>query len=583
MTKHLLNDSQFSAVNHRYGPALCYAGPGTGKTTVITHHILFLLETLNVPPEKILVITFTKEAAREMKSRFLTLSATVENSESVNFGTFHSVYLKILKCFLNKDLKVISESEADKVFSFLSDDTIKKDELATLIYGVKSGKSISDFYIENDKKLIFLDKYRQYSDILSQKNLLDFEDILLKTKDFLSFDRSVREEVKSRFSHILIDEFQDINEIQYEILKLISEPSSDIFAVGDENQSIYGFRGSKYGIFNDFMRDFENVSVYELKVNYRSNKSISSAAGKVLGLDLPVTTEEKETHPGFFLRVNGDRFEEERSVIFDLKNSFDEGGSCAVLTRTNLFAGRFKKLWLESIGGEDADLNANTIKNMVEIMLSSIRFFKTKKRSELFNLLRGSFELIPRGYFHTEYIRPEDILRNIPAGPIRDRFLLLKHHIELLNRFGAPGFVTYFTEVASKDFGIGITGEIKDFTDKLETEAEKLKTLNALAEHLENTLKKLNSKEKTHGTFFGNPAFLTFHASKGLEFDNVFIPGVIEGRIPARGIDLTQDIDEERRLLYVAMTRAKKKLFLYTCKKEGSNSVLPSRFIKNLL
>ena len=216
-------------------------------------------------------------------------------------------------------------------------------------------------------------------------------------------------------------------------------------------------------------------------------------------------------------------------------------------------------------------------------MLSSIRFFKSKKRSELFNLLRGSFELIPRGYFHTESVCTEDLLMNMPPGPIKERLLLLKHHIELLNRFGAPGFVTYFTEVASKDFGIGITGEIKDFTDILETEAEKLKTLKALAEHLENMLKKLNSKEKTHANLIENPAFLTFHASKGLEFDNVFIPGVIEGRIPARGIDLSQDIDEERRLLYVAMTRAKKKLFLYTCKKEGSNSVIPSRFIKKLL
>mgnify|MGYP003323618118 CR=1 FL=1 len=271
------NKDQLNAINHDFGPALVLAGPGSGKTYVLTHHVCYLINSLKIPKEKILVITFTKKAAIEMKERFKCLASSSlsfsSDSDSVIFATFHSVFFRFLR-FYNPKLSIIDPQKRKEIISDIAG--FEQEEFySNEISRYKSVISVDNSFFRSDtEKEDFYKIYNEYEEILKSSNLIDYDDINVYLYNALLKDAAFLSKTSSFFSHILIDEFQDINSLQYEIIKMITMPSSHVFAVGDFNQSIYAFRGSSPEIMRQFSKEYENVSLYRLSVNYRSNKDI---------------------------------------------------------------------------------------------------------------------------------------------------------------------------------------------------------------------------------------------------------------------------------------------------------------------
>ena len=280
------NEAQRNALCHYKGPAMVFAGPGSGKTKVLTARISYLIKKKAVSPSDILVITYTKDAAISMQQRFLREFAS--KSMPVSFGTFHSIFFHILKehyhfhsdCLLSEKDKILIISPIIKEYHL---DEYAENLLACISM-FKNGISIDEmeFPMEMDHGC-FVKIYERYRKCCKNLGKIDFDDMLLLCLKLFKEQNNVLEYWRKRYRFILIDEFQDTNRVQYEIVKLLSDSDENIFVVGDDDQAIYGFRGAKPGIMQDFIRDFPNAKQYFLEANYRSHKEILKVAGKVIG------------------------------------------------------------------------------------------------------------------------------------------------------------------------------------------------------------------------------------------------------------------------------------------------------------
>lgn len=518
-----------------------------------------------------------------MRARFLKMRPL--EGKRVHFGTFHSVYLRILKAYGHCRLTIASESAKRNIVSSLIPEGSREDFL-DLVSSFKSGKPLETLMADEAERKDFTENYRLYNEILRENGLMDYDDILLDCLNLLKGSPSVREEVRKRFSHILTDEFQDINGIQYEILKLMAPAGNNLYAVGDENQSIYGFRGSKADIFRTFTEDFPETAGYRLNINYRNHRDIFRAASKVIG-DRNDTICVNESEGGrFLLSVSDSRESELKLFLSDLEKDLKANARCLVMARTNRDLAGLEALCKDLTaeygtgifeeGGEDKELI-----RMYEAMENLLYFLKNGNRGRLFKTLSLKEEKLPRSLFTEERVDLDRILAG-NINPVLDAGIRrLKKNCEFMKKCSAPGFVAYYRDVwlelkrGSETFGELI---------KLEKEAAVLKTRENLLIFIEERAEDLRKKnEKKRDRTSENPAFLTFHASKGLEYDSVFIPDVTEGRIPKRNQIRKTDEDEERRLFYVAMTRAKERLCVYSVKTEGSQNTEPSRFLEPLL
>jgi len=280
------NEAQISAINHKSGPAIVLAGPGSGKTTVITLRTKKLIEYYKVDPSKILVITFTKMAANEMKERFFKLMDG--KKPSVTFGTYHAVFFAILKHAYNYSAKnVIREvQQRECIKGMISKYDLEiedENEFISSILGeisqVKGSRINPDMYYSiNCAEEIFRSIYQEYDSELRRNRLIDFDDMLVYCYELLSKRPDVLSAWQSKYQYILVDEFQDINKVQYDVIKLLAEKSRNIFIVGDDDQSIYGFRGAKPEIMFDFTKDFEDAVKINVDINYRSTSNIINSA-----------------------------------------------------------------------------------------------------------------------------------------------------------------------------------------------------------------------------------------------------------------------------------------------------------------
>ena len=436
--------NQQAAIKHGPGPALVSAGPGSGKTYVLTHRIQYLIQNLGVSPEKILVLTFSKAAAEEMKERFLSL--TGQKRTKVTFGTFHSVFLRILLSAGDYGrFRVISETEEN----YLMQKAMRESHLELQTYEY-ADRLLAKYHSLKAKDLEAADAkerlvIRRYEELKRRENLLDYDDMLYETRRLFLENPGLLSVVQKKYSFILIDEFQDINPVQYEIIRLIGKNHENIFAVGDDDQSIYAFRGATPAVMQSFLKDYENVTEYHLYRNYRSKKRIVNHAGKVIKknherIRKKIRSVAKEKGTVKF-RISRNKAWEYKALVKDIKHNLDR--NCAILLRTNK-------------------------------------------------------------------ISPE-LIQELDVSGIK--YLIVNE----MNR-----------------------------ETKQETNREK--------------------KNKLTGEQINNNAtilIMTMHASKGLEFDCVFIPDLYEGNIPYRLSKSKEEIEEERRVFYVAMTRAKEKLYLY--------------------
>ena len=269
-----LNENQLKAVNHINGPCMVLAGPGSGKTRVIIYRILNMVLNNNIDPRDILAISFTKASSIEMKNRANNLNPILEN---VTYATFHSVFFRFLRYFKNYNLdSIIDEKNKRLCFKKIlrtlnieeDDDTINQ-IISEISYIKNELMKASDFTSEVISKEEFTYIYDMYEEYKSSINKIDFDDMLIHTYDMLKNNEIILKKVRNFYKYILIDEFQDINKVQFEIIKLISNPTNNIFVVGDEDQSIYGFRGSRPDFLLEFSNYFENAKKIVLDINYR--------------------------------------------------------------------------------------------------------------------------------------------------------------------------------------------------------------------------------------------------------------------------------------------------------------------------
>ncbi len=622
-----LNESQKRAVSLFKGPCLVLAGPGSGKTFVITTRIKNLIEYYKVPAEKILVATFSRAAANEMKARFNNLMGDfAASTSSPTFGTFHSIFFMILKASYNYDAKsIISDnkkydlirSEVERLNIFYENETDFFQTLINEISQVKNNfESVSTFkpsFVSTDNFILL---YNAYEKSLRELELIDYDDMMNLCYELLSSNPKILKYWQNHFSFILIDEFQDINPIQYEIMKLLAAPTFNLFVVGDDDQSIYGFRGSSPLIMKQFTKDFPTLEYVQLDINYRSAKQITALALKVISEDasrFKKVISNIKTNVDSILEINiYDNPEHEYKRIADSISTLINNGaipsSIAILVRSSNNIPLLNDIFSQ--------------KNIpVYSKNKSFNIYNSFIASDIISYLKISYALVGKLPLSEAKLNDFVSIMNKPSRYIsRDNVCLaagheqfdiqtffprLKHYYSsnsrlLLNiskfekdlRFignmplyagiqylvGAVKYSDFLKEVSKKNHK-----DIREYLSILEQIKESaldFYDINDWLEYISNYTESLCFLSKDKSECIN---ILTMHASKGLEFETVFIPDVNEGVLPHNKCTTKEQIEEERRLFYVAITRAKNNLFISYVKNVRSKETLPSRFIKSLL
>ncbi len=606
-----IDPSQSEAIRHREGPAMILAGPGSGKTTVITHRVDHMIRADGIDPASILVITFSRAAANEMRERFLLLSG--RRRYPVTFGTFHAIFFHILQCAYGFTAEQIVSGEAQLCFireyiRRLRAEEGDGTELAKrLLAGISLRKNTAEDPARSGSLLRDADLLEQitpaYEEFLRQNHLIDFDDILLMTKELLTQRADILRGWQDRFRYILVDEFQDINRIQYEIIRMMALPQNNLFVVGDDDQSIYRFRGARPEIMLHFPRDYPDAKQVSLSVNYRSGPEIVAWAGALIANNEQRFPKKirAATRTGSTPVVK--RFptqsEQNRFVIRSIEHLNREAGipfsEIAVLYRTNaqpvllmrqLAACNIPFISREHIPGLYEHWIAKDINTYLSLAAgdrSRSTFLKVMNRPDR----RLSRESLPFGEvsFDTwaQYYRGQapilENLRKLEADLALLRGLRPYASVNYIRR--AVGYEDYLRTCAAKRRLQ--PEEFLEVLDVLQEDALKFETCEAWLAHQNLRTggyagQQAENSEKTAPS--GAVVLSTLHAAKGLEFDTVFLIDVNEAVLPDKKAVTAEDIEEERRLFYVGMTRAKRRLFLLCSDQIRNKSMTPSRFLE---
>lgn len=613
-----LNDKQLEAVKATEGPLLVLAGAGSGKTKVLTTRIAYLIKEKNVDPYNILAITFTNKAAREMKERIINLIGSV--GYSMQISTFHSFGLSIIKD--NYELLGYKPN-----FTILdSDDTLtlikkilKDMNIDPKLYNPKAIKnSISSAknelidskkyakYVGSDFEATVLDVYKQYESRLISNNALDFDDLLMMPIELFNNNPSVLKEYQERFKYILIDEYQDTNEAQYLLTKMLSAKYKNICVVGDDSQAIYSWRGANYRNILNFEKDYKDTKTVYLEENYRSTKTILNAANSVIKNNVDKKEKNLWTNNEEGVKITYHKalseVDEAYYVKDEIKKLIKDGVSpseIAVLYRTNAQSRAMEDAMLESqipykVIGSFYFYNRREIKDLISYLkliynndddTSLIRIINTPKRgiglktienlsikaltnkTSMFNSIDSGKELIFKNLINELKEKQEN--------------LSLTELVDLvLDKSGMKDELVKENSIEA-DIRLENLEEFKSITRSFE-EANGIISLGEFLEQIT-----LVSDMEEHKNNDNVVTLMTIHSAKGLEFENVFLIGMEEGIFPHKNsMDLREDLEEERRLCYVAITRAKKNLYLVNAKKRmifGETSYnMPSRFINEI-
>lgn len=594
-----LSDVQREAAEHFNGPCLCIAGPGSGKTLVLTERIAYLVREKGIESRHILVVTFTREAAASMKRRSEEQHRIYP---SPAFGTFHSVFYNILsKEGRISPEKLISGRKALGLLSLSADECgIKAVQdgfypalIRTISYYKNTGILDENLY-PND---ISTDQVRQiiasYQRNTVDRGYMDMDDILLMTKKFFEENPSRLEFWRQRFTYLLVDECQDMAKNQYDILKILSAPSNNIFLVGDDDQSIYGFRGADPSFLMQFEKDYSDVHKVVLDTNYRSRRLIVSSSAKLIASNrnrFEKDLKAAAVSDGQIMVITArDEHEEGRLVAAEIRKLLDAGSDpsqIAVLYRSRRVSECLMMEMSKPVPGKD----------------STDGFYSGFVVNDLISILRAAEEqVVARDDFFTALTRPERDIAVIGLGnAMVDRRLWLEKMSRTVYATQAKAFVKDldFIKTLSPVPAIryimkkcGYERYIRDYSYKngmdsvvFMQHAARLMEEAAAYRKIDRFCCDMAEKVKRHTSEKTDPAggigFYTFHGSKGLEFDTVFIIGACDGITPSDKADTAEKIEEERRIFYVAMTRAKKRLFVSTAGKYGSHAYYPSPFLK---
>lgn len=587
-----LNTEQLRAVRHVDGPMLVLAGPGSGKTAVLTQRIYYLISSAHVKPDSILVLTFSNKAAREMQHRFNSLAGTLP----VIFGTFHSVFFHVLKQYRNyNNDSIISNSQkiayirdiANKM-GYKTDIDLRwcNETLARISAFKNTGKMPG--YILDDEKNRFLELFDEYCRRLKAAGLIDFDDMISFCLQMLRNNQGILLELQRRYRYILVDEFQDCNTYQYELLKLLSKESNNLFAVGDDDQSIYGFRGSDSGIVLRFLEDYPDCGYVELIRNYRCSKNIIDKAYELIGHNRNRKVKTKQL-PSIF-RDDGevriikteDAYSEAEEVYKIIENVHDLGvdlSDISILYRTDT-ASDYLLEYLSSkkIKSNKTVLGGLKNKEYVKDILSYLRISQgLSDNSDYLRILNKPDRGLVRECVGMDYASKETMMSYYNDDSfLRQEIADLFHDMEYVSQMPPYAAITYIWKKVGYGRFIGsesIPGELLDFS-------KGYKSIRGLIDALRSDDSK--NKRNDNSSDDDNRVILqTIHASKGLEYDTVIIIGLQEGLMPHNLARTEEEIEEERRLMYVAMTRAKNRLYLIARGKE-SHGKKYSRFINEL-
>lgn len=606
------NKEQKEAIMHRDGPAMVLAGPGAGKTYVITNRVKALIDEYGVKPEQILVVTFSKAAAVEMKERFEML--TGGRRLPVRFGTFHSVFFQILRLAYHYEVKDIATPalkyrfleetlnetgyEVDDKKEFLSD--IEKE-----ISRVKGeGIEIDCYFSSACSAEIFQKMYRGYQEKLQRHRCLDFDDMVVYTYQLLKEREDIRRRWQAQFRYLLIDEFQDINRLQYETVCMLAEPENNLFIVGDDDQSIYGFRGAKPGIMLSFPKRFPDTKQIVLGVNYRCSDEIMKAAERLIGKNNERYEKHIVANKGKEQPVHMKKCEnlpdEAEKIVAQIQMYQKEGiayQEMAVLFRTNmqmrLLAGKLMEHGVPFTMRENLP-NLFDTWMAKDIMCYLQLALGNRSREKFLKIANRPVRYLSRTAF-TESEVSFDKLRAYYAVKnqewMEERIWNFEYDLKNLASLSPYAAIHFIRK------GIGYDEFLKtyadernvnaddwfDVLDEMQEMARDKKSIPEFLSFVENygdTLEEIRQEQKKQQVKEElGVSLMTMHASKGLEFPVVFVPTLNEDIVPYRKAVQEGNLEEERRMLYVAMTRAKTYLHLSFVKERFHKEAEPSPFL----
>ena len=625
-----LNDKQQEAVEYMAGPLLILAGAGSGKTRVLTYKIAYLLEKEIVKPWQILAITFTNKAAKEMKERVEALVGQVSND--MWLGTFHSVCVRILKREIEllgytRDFNIFDEIDKEKVIK----EVMKKLNIDEKVYPVGLIKSeiskakeamkdeisyqkdaMGDFRKEEIAKV-----YNMYQETLKKNNSIDFDDIIMLTVRLFLENPDRLLYYQNKFKYILVDEYQDTNRSQFLLISMLSSATGNICVVGDESQSIYGFRGADISNILNFEQEFPNAKIVKLEENYRSTQNILNAANEVIKnnkskIDKQLWTQNEEGDKIEYKTLNNE-YEEVEYVVDEIddicRKEHENYSNFAVLFRTNAQARVLEEVFMKAgtpyklIGGikfyarkEIKDIisylkliqNTNdniALKRIINepkrgignTALDKLDALSSEKGMSIFEFIQDSNNLVgfrSAGNIMSFRDMINDLIKEkdkIKVSELIKKTLKDSGYEDMLNSEGTKETEIRFDNLM-EFIGVAIEFENENAENSLGDFLDSI----ALVSDVDNL------DESTDAV-----TLMTMHSAKGLEFDNVFLVGMEEGLFPSkRSIEEDAQTEEERRLCYVAITRAKKHLFITNTKKRtlyGSTTYsIPSRFIDEI-
>lgn len=592
---------------------LVLAGPGSGKTFVITQRIKRLIEAQGVSPEHILVITFTKAAAAEMRQRFFRLAAG--KTHPVHFGTFHSIFFQILRHtykftadniiregdkyrLLTQILSELPAGIAEPEQPFEDTETLQR--ILSEISAVKnSGLEPEAYRCESVPQQVFEYIFRQYKQRMSRNRRIDFDDMVLLCRDLLRARPDTLKIWQERFQYILIDEFQDICPLQYEVVRLLAGPQDNLFIVGDDDQSIYGFRGARPEIMLNFQKDYPKAQQVVLNVNYRSRQGITDAAGRLIAHNKVRFQKEVRAHntaaDGVKVYAFSSKQEQGENIAVLIQQYMAQEGSnyrdIALLYRTNT----------PSVYTVSALMRAGIPFTMKE---KPKNIYESNPAKDVLAYLRYALRGDSVEDFYRLMNRPERCIRRstVPVRPFEERELLQNNagNESVLQRisqlFGQLGFIRGLAPYAAVNYirkGVGYEAYLKERgkeeelaqLNRLQECAKAFDTTQAWLEHIDNYDKVLQEAlAGERGTAVSEDAvrIVTMHASKGLEWKVVILPDVNENVVPHKRAVTDRELEEERRMFYVAMTRAREQLFIFYIQEKKAGNFLPSRYIDEL-
>jgi len=604
-----LNTAQQKAVCHETGPMLVLAGPGSGKTTVLLCRISRLLERGLAKPQEILALTFSKAAAEEMKSRFENLNG----ASGVSFGTFHSIFFRILRSRYGWNVEQIFQEEERRSILRNSIEAEKWDipDLEEYISQFFSQLSLMNSELEQPNRFMpvgmpveeFRKLYRAYEGYKERHEKLDFDDMLTQCYQLLREDAAVREYWQRKYKFILVDEFQDVNQAQFACLQILAEKHQNLFVVGDDDQSIYAFRGARPDFLLHFPTLYPAAKKVTLNTNYRSTERIVNLAERVIGNNEVRFVKnmkgigEAGDKVTFFLAE--DAAKEAAHIAEKIGRLLDEGmplTEIAVIYRTNLQGGAFaRELYKRGIPYDLRDNSGNVYehwvaKDLLAYLLlaeneesdSALRRILNKPKRYIGKDLLAEAEAMPYTLLRSFFVCPslkgwqEENLENlrIDLNQIRKRtpYDALKYIRKVI------GYDEYLEEFAA--YRRTSAQVLQEIADEIMETAKDCADVRSFREQLERLSLQMKEQSRKKGQKRNGVALMTMHGAKGLEFRAVFLPSLVEGIVPhEKGMDT---VAEERRLFYVAMTRASEKLCLSAILQRYEKERKPSRFLAEM-